>query len=26
MVPYHPQGDETAWAAAYEKYLKVTNQ
>jgi len=26
MMPYHPQGNETAWAAAYEKYLKVTNQ
>ena len=26
MVPYHPQGDEAAWAAAFEKYLKVTNQ
>ena len=26
MVPYHPSGDEAAWAAAYEKYLKITKQ
>jgi rhamnulokinase len=24
MVPYHPSGDEAAWAAAYERYLEIT--
>ena len=26
MVAYHPSGDKAAWAAAYEKYLTITNQ
>jgi len=26
MVAYHPSGDKAAWAAAYEKYLSITNQ
>ena len=24
MMPYHPSGDEAAWAAAYERYLEIT--
>ena len=26
MVAYHPQGDEAAWAEAYEKYLAIINK
>ena len=26
LVAYHPSGDKATWDAAYEKYLKVTNQ
>ncbi len=26
LVAYHPSGDKSTWDAAYEKYLKVTNQ
>ena len=26
MVPYHPQGDEAAWAAAYERFLEVSGE
>ena len=26
MEPYHPTGDKAAWAAAYKKYLTITNQ
>ena len=25
MVAYHPAGDKAAWAQAYEKYLRITN-
>ena len=26
MVAYHPQGDDAAWAEAYEKYLAIINK
>ena len=26
MEPYHPSGDKAVWAAAYKKYLTITNQ
>jgi len=26
MVPYHPQGNAEAWAAAYDKYLNIINK